>query len=137
MPSILGLSEEEANLNLQRIGLEAVFILQAETDPQDAIRRAGLVWAQLPPPGTDIDGPMTAWVNPPVVPSILGLSQEEAGLTLQEIDLEAVFIMEAEADPEDAIRRAGLVWAQLPAPGAGIDGPVTAWVNPPPDTVIP
>ncbi len=59
------MSEEEANLNLQRIGLEAIFILQAETDPQDAIRRAGVVWAQLPAPGAGIDGPVTAWINPP------------------------------------------------------------------------
>jgi len=38
--------------------------------------------------------------------------------------------LEAEADPADAIRRSGLVWAQQPSGGAPQTSPVTIWVNP-------
>ena len=65
-----------------------------------------------------------------VVPDVLGLDTAAARGALGSTGLSAVVRLEAEADPADAIRRSGLVWAQQPSGGAPQTSPVTIWVNP-------
>jgi beta-lactam-binding protein with PASTA domain len=138
VPDVAGTAFQEAVALLEAAGYDVTLSWAASADTP-----SGVVLLQVPSgdseaaPGSIVSLTVSGPEPGAAVPSILGLSEAEARLGLDRIGLDAVFIMEAESDPEDAIRRAGIVWAQLPAPGADIDGPVTAWVNPPPDTFTP
>ncbi len=64
MPSVLGATREEARAELDVYGIPMQMIEQAESDPADALRRAGRVWKQSPSGGGLVDASVTLWVNP-------------------------------------------------------------------------
>ncbi len=64
------------------------------------------------------------------VPSVLGLTTDEAADRLRSAGLVATVVETPEADPDDAADRTGRVWAQQPAAGSDKAGGVTIWVNP-------
>lgn len=65
-----------------------------------------------------------------VVPIVLGFPQVEALAQLAEVGIEAIIIIQAEADPAAAAANSGTVWSQDPGPSEPITGPVTLWINP-------
>jgi penicillin-binding protein 1A len=65
-----------------------------------------------------------------VVPGVLAFPRDEATERLAAAGVAYEVIVAAEADPEDARARSGLVWKQDPAGGAVRDGIVVIWVNP-------
>ncbi|MDX1450807.1 MAG: PASTA domain-containing protein, partial [Acidimicrobiia bacterium] len=65
-----------------------------------------------------------------VVPGVLGIPVAEAVIRLQDLGIEVEVRTEAEADPEDALRRSGLVWSQMPAVGTPLPPSITIWANP-------
>jgi penicillin-binding protein 1A len=64
VPDVLGLGLEAARDRLAAAGLHVLVRLEAEADPEDAVRRAGIVWAQQPSAGSDPGESVTVWVNP-------------------------------------------------------------------------
>ncbi|MCB2223915.1 MAG: PBP1A family penicillin-binding protein [Actinobacteria bacterium] len=64
VPDVLGMDVEAARDALQAAGLAVVVRVEAESDPADALARAGLVWAQQPSAGAEPSGPVTVWANP-------------------------------------------------------------------------
>jgi serine/threonine-protein kinase len=66
-----------------------------------------------------------------VIPSLVGFPLGQAVQDLEDIGVGVKVITQAEADPNDAARRTGVVWKQDPAAGAAADGTtVTLWANP-------
>ncbi|HDH03574.1 MAG TPA: PASTA domain-containing protein, partial [Actinobacteria bacterium] len=64
VPSLLGFPGGQAEVELADIGVGAEIVVLAESDPEDAARRPGVVWKQDPAPGADDTGSVTLWVNP-------------------------------------------------------------------------
>ncbi len=64
VPSVLGLPPAEAQQRLAAAGLTAEVVVTAESDPDDAAARRGLIWAQQPAAGSPKSGSVTVWVNP-------------------------------------------------------------------------
>ncbi|MFQ5948226.1 MAG: PBP1A family penicillin-binding protein, partial [Acidimicrobiia bacterium] len=60
-----------------------------------------------------------------VVPAILGYPSQQAVTAIEALGVTAEVIIESESDPEDAERRAGMVWAQYPAQGTPLPETVT------------
>jgi penicillin-binding protein 1A len=97
----------------------------------------GTVFSQNPPSGSAAQEGSTIrlLVAGPApgstVPAVLGFPVAEATARLGEAGAEFQVLTLAEADPDDARSRSGMVWKQSPAAGTQItDGPVTIWVNP-------
>ncbi len=65
-----------------------------------------------------------------VLPSVLGFPADHAVAELAQIGVTAQVHVVAEAVAEDAARRAGMVWKQVPSPGAPATGVVELWANP-------
>ena len=65
-----------------------------------------------------------------VVPSVVGFPLGQALSELSAIGVSVEVIEAAESNPDDAVRRAGVVWKQDPAPGASATGTVRLWTNP-------
>jgi len=64
VPAVLGLPVEEAEARLAELGRVYEVIVLAESIPEDAARRSGLVWKQDPSGGAVDDGVVRIWVNP-------------------------------------------------------------------------
>jgi penicillin-binding protein 1A len=97
----------------------------------------GTVFSQNPPPGSPAQEGSTIrlLVAGPApgstVPSVLGFPLADATSRLAESGARFQVLTLAEADPDDARSRSGMVWKQSPAAGTKIEeGPVTVWVNP-------
>lgn len=65
-----------------------------------------------------------------VIPSVVGFPLDHALAELADIGVTVEVNEIAEADPNDAARRPGVVWKQDPAAGASASGTVRLWVNP-------
>jgi len=65
-----------------------------------------------------------------VVPSVVGFPVEHAVSELSTIGVKVEVVELAESNPDDASRRAGVVWKQDPGPGASATGTVRLWANP-------
>lgn len=96
----------------------------------------GTVFNQIPSPGEPAQAGttiniMVAGPEPGTeFPTVVGYPFQQARARLEEIGAEVVTIFEAEADPNDARNRTGVVWKQDPAGGSPNEGPITLWVNP-------
>jgi penicillin-binding protein 1A len=66
VPSVLGLSEDDAEARLEAAGFEPRTITQAESSPGQAKKRRGQVWKQDPASGTEAPAgsAVTIYVNP-------------------------------------------------------------------------
>ncbi len=64
VPSVLGFPAGQAQSELAQIGVGTEIIVEAESNPDDAARRPGVVWKQDPAPGADAGGTVRLWVNP-------------------------------------------------------------------------
>ncbi len=64
VPGLLGFPADHAVSELDGLGMSAQVVIEAESDPDDAARRPGVVWKQDPAPGTPPAGPVVLWVNP-------------------------------------------------------------------------
>ena len=66
VPSVLGLSREEAENRLTEAGYRYATVIQAEGDKKQAKKRKGQVWKQSPASGTNAENgsTVTIWVNP-------------------------------------------------------------------------
>jgi penicillin-binding protein 1A len=64
VPPVLGLPEAEAVARLRDAGMTAAVVVEAEADIADAVRRAGLVWSQMPPAGDPKVDEVQLIVNP-------------------------------------------------------------------------
>lgn len=131
VPNAIGLSLADATTLLQQAG----YRVQVEWTAVRGLAN-GFVFAHLPEAGApaqngslitlEVAGP------PPgsVVPSVLGFPVEQAVAELEGIGLQTNVTTLAEANPEDARRRPGVVWKQEPAGGAAPQGVVAIWANP-------
>ena len=63
-PTVVGYPFQQAKVRLDEVGAEAEFRFEAESDPDDARRRSGVVWKQDPAGGTVNQGTIILWVNP-------------------------------------------------------------------------
>jgi beta-lactam-binding protein with PASTA domain len=63
VPRVLGETADEALTHLRSLGLQVQIYVRAEGDVVPPARR-GKVWAQYPPDGFPVDGPVIIWVNP-------------------------------------------------------------------------
>jgi beta-lactam-binding protein with PASTA domain len=131
VPPVIGLELSEAVSALSRAGFEA------RLDWEDGGNLAqGTIFGQVPDPGIPAQAGsiVTITLAGPepgaVMPSLLGLPIETARIELDLSGIPASIIEEAEADPNDASRRAGRVWKQSPVAGSSADATVTVWVNP-------
>jgi penicillin-binding protein 1A len=130
-PDLIGLDLASA-LELLALTGQGTTVTWADGDPLPA----GTVFGQDPPPGAEavagtsvrltVAGPEPGTT----VPAVLGLPRAVAEQRLEEASVTPTVVVEAESDPEDAARRAGLVWKQDPAAGASNTVAVTIWVNP-------
>lgn len=68
MPSVLGLTLDDARAELDLFGIPMRIIEEAESDPSDASRRAGRIWKQSPSAGSTADATVSLWVNPDADP---------------------------------------------------------------------
>ena len=64
VPSVLGFPAGQAQTELAQIGVGTELIIEAESNPDDAARRPGVVWKQEPAPGAEATGSVRLWVNP-------------------------------------------------------------------------
>jgi penicillin-binding protein 1A len=64
LPSLLGFQIDHAFSELEEFGFTVDVRVEAESDPEDAARRSGMVWKQDPAPGTTPTGPVVLWANP-------------------------------------------------------------------------
>jgi beta-lactam-binding protein with PASTA domain len=64
VPAVLGLPQAEAELRLADASIAPTVVVEAESDPDDAARRSGLVWKQDPAAGAPNTVTVTIWVNP-------------------------------------------------------------------------
>ncbi len=65
VPSLVGFPLGQAVKELEDIGVAVEVITLAESDPNDAARRTGVVWKQDPAPGAPTEGTtVTLWANP-------------------------------------------------------------------------
>ena len=110
---------------------------QVKVDYQDGGSLApGTVFGQNPSAGFPAQAGTTvrlAVAGPEpgsVVPSVVGFPLGQAISELSAIGVSIAVIEAAESNPDDASRRAGVVWKQDPAPGAAATGTVTIWANP-------
>ncbi len=63
-PTVVGYPFQQAKARLDEIGAEVELRFEAESDPDDARRRSGVVWKQDPAGGAPNAGPIVLWVNP-------------------------------------------------------------------------
>lgn len=96
----------------------------------------GTVFNQSPSPGAEAQAGATVLLTlagpafGTTTPSVIGFPLTVAQQRLEANTIGIVIMVEAEADPEDAIRRSGIVWKQNPAGGSDPPDIVTVWVNP-------
>lgn len=65
VPAVLGLPLADAELCLAEASItNPTVVVEAESDPDDARRRSGMVWKQDPAAGAANDQAVTIWVNP-------------------------------------------------------------------------
>ena len=64
VPSVVGFPHDHALSELSAIGVTVEVIEAAESNPDDATRRSGVVWKQDPAPGAPATGAVRLWVNP-------------------------------------------------------------------------
>ena len=63
-PTVVGYPFQQAKARLDEIGAEVELRFEAESNPDDARRRSGVVWKQDPAGGAPNAGPIILWVNP-------------------------------------------------------------------------
>ena len=66
MPDVLAFTQAAAEVEFSLRGIPVNVIVEAESNPDDAIRRAGRVWRQSPLSGSIPESTATVWVNPDV-----------------------------------------------------------------------
>ncbi|MDH3261746.1 MAG: transglycosylase domain-containing protein [Acidimicrobiia bacterium] len=110
---------------------------QVKVDYQDGGALApGTVFGQNPSAGFPAQAGSTvrlAVAGPEpgsVVPSVVGFPLDHAVADLSALGVTVEVVEVAESNPDDAARRAGVVWKQDPAPGAPATGTVKLWANP-------
>lgn len=64
IPSLLGFQIDHAYAELEPMGVTIDIRVEAESDPDDAARRPGMVWKQEPAPGTTPGSTIVLWANP-------------------------------------------------------------------------
>lgn len=64
IPSVVGFPLDHALSELGQIGVGVEVIEAAESNPDDATRRSGVVWKQDPAPGAPATGMIRLWANP-------------------------------------------------------------------------
>ncbi len=64
IPAVLGFPLELAIERLEADSVRYQVVTEAESDPDDARSRAGMVWKQEPAAGSSVDELVTIWVNP-------------------------------------------------------------------------
>jgi len=64
VPAVLGLPRAEAEQRLAEASITPTVVVEAESDPEDAASRSGLVWKQDPASGAPNTVAVTIWVNP-------------------------------------------------------------------------
>jgi penicillin-binding protein 1A len=65
VPDVLGMTIEGALAEFDIFGIPVDVLTEQESDPEDAVRRAGRVWKQSPSAGSSASAGVTLWVNPP------------------------------------------------------------------------
>ncbi len=131
VPDLTGLSLGDAVAELEQAGYLATVRWQAVSGMTD-----GIVLFQNPEPGSpaqvgsSILLTITGAEPGTVVPSVVGFPSGQAVSELAELGLIFDLIVQAEANPEDARRRSGVVWKQDPAGGSQPGDFVSLWVNP-------
>jgi penicillin-binding protein 1A len=133
LPSVVGMREADARRVLGDVGLD----VETETAPS-AEFPPGVVLEQSPPAGSPSDPDtvvtLTLAVEPPprtAVPSVLGVSAEDARALVERRGLVIEIVTEAEPPPGDPAR-AGLTWKQTPVGGSAafVGSRVRVWTNP-------
>jgi penicillin-binding protein 1A len=131
VPDVIALPIDEAVGVLQAAG----FQIRVTWSDGGSLAQ-GTVFNQDPSPGfpAQADTAVRLTVAGPepgsVIPSVLGFPVDHAISELSGIGVTVDVRTEAEADPTDATRRAGMVWKQQPAPGTLVSGTVILWANP-------
>src|SRR5690625_3446146 len=125
MPDVVGGSEEEARTALQETGLGEIDVVQEDSSDHDP----GTVLSTEPEAGEEADREeaITLTVSEgTVVPDLAGMSQDEAGNTLDELNLGAELVQ----GNHDTVP-AGEVIGQTPEPGSILqeEGTVTITVS--------
>ena len=131
-PDVIGSSLEEATADLQAAGFGQVLVEWVNAGQL----LPGTVFNQAPSPGflAQRNAPITLSVAGPrpgtEIPNLLGFPLAQAQAELERQAIGVTVILQAEANPDDATRRTGLVWKQDPSPGEDPSNGVTLWVNP-------
>jgi penicillin-binding protein 1A len=134
LPSVVGMREADARRVLASSGAR----IEIETSPSNQYP-PGVVLRQSPPAGSvlrrgDDTVTLTLAVEPPPttsVPSVLGLSADDARLLVEARGL-ALDVTELAEPPPGDITRATRTWKQSPRAGTTVDvgSTVEIWVNP-------
>jgi beta-lactam-binding protein with PASTA domain len=131
VPSVIGMDLGAATSTLQALG----FFVTIAWDDGGGLPQ-GTVFGQSPSPGfpaqlnSDIELTLAGPAFDAALPSVLGFTIEEAHSRMDPIGVGINVIIEAEANPDDAQRRPGVIWKQDPANGGAVEGTVTVWINP-------
>ncbi len=131
VPSVIGMDLGAATSALQAQG----FFVTIEWDDGGGLPQ-GTVFGQSPSPGfpaqlnSVIELTLAGPAFDAALPSVLGFTIDEAHARMDPIGVGIKAIIEAEANPDDAQRRPGVIWKQDPAKGGAVEGTVTVWINP-------
>lgn len=131
VPNVIGMDLGAATSALQSHG----FFVTIQWDDGGGLPQ-GTVFGQSPSPGfpaqlnSVIELTLAGPAFDAALPSVLGFTLEEAHARMDPIGVGIVAIIEAEADPDDAQRRPGVIWKQDPANGGAVEGTITVWINP-------
>ncbi len=131
-PDVIGSSLETATSELQAAGFGQVIVEWLNAGQL----LPGTIFNQSPSPGflAQRNAPITVSVAGPrpgtEIPNVLGFPLAQAQAELERQAIGVTVIIQAEANPDDAVRRTGIVWKQDPSPGEDPGNGVTLWVNP-------
>jgi membrane peptidoglycan carboxypeptidase len=134
VPAVVGIPVARAEELLARNG----FSIRVRT-VADNEYPPGYVTGQTPPAGATAPGGSTVTLTvagarraTTEVPDVLGSSRDDAEEELKGVGFQVEVVIDAEADPERAASRPGVVWKQSPAaPGPADSGStITIWANP-------
>ena len=131
VPNLIGMNLATATVELGALNFLTQFVFSDNTSlPQ------GTVFNQSPSPGVEAQAGATILLTlagpefGSSTPSVLGRPLSVAQQILEDNGISVEIVIEAEADPDAAVNRSGIVWKQDPASGTSTPEKLTVWVNP-------
>jgi 1A family penicillin-binding protein len=133
IPNVTGMPADQADDRLGAEGFTAnrVSVPNGDYPPGFVVGQSPCAGC-LAPGGSSVTLQVGTGKEPARVPSVLGMSADDARSALENAGLDAHVVVQAEPPSTDSAQRAGEAWKQSPTAGAAVTQgtTVTVWVNP-------